>query len=209
MSGVSVLQHFEVYQKARVSFVQAVAEAATRPQNIEVMQNAGVMQLLRPLLLDNVPSIQQSAALALGRLANYSEDLAEAVVGNEILPQLVYSLSDQNRFYKKAAAFVLRAVAKHSPDLAQAVVDSSALETLVPCLEEFDPTVKEAAAWAIGYIAQHTPGLAQHVVDAGSVPLLVLCLQEPEITLPSLHSQWWMLEQLPTWRLSFYIPMQS
>jgi hypothetical protein len=43
-----------------------------------------------------VPSIQQSAALALGRLANYSDDLAEAVVGNEILPQLVYSLSEQN-----------------------------------------------------------------------------------------------------------------
>lgn len=113
---MSVLQHFEEYQKARVKFVQAVAEAATRPQNIEVMNNAGVMQLLRPLLLDNVstcnsiiitfsyrnillmqvPSIQQTAALALGRLANFSEELAEAVVGNEILPQLVYSLSDQN-----------------------------------------------------------------------------------------------------------------
>jgi len=36
-------------------------------------------------------SIQQSAALALGRLANYSDDLAEAVVQNEILPQLVRS----------------------------------------------------------------------------------------------------------------------
>jgi hypothetical protein len=93
---MSVLQHFEEYQRSRVKFVQAVAEAATRPQNIEVMNNAGVMQLLRPLLLDNVPSIQQTAALALGRLANYSEDLAEGVVGNEILPQLVYSLSDQN-----------------------------------------------------------------------------------------------------------------
>merc|ERR1711871_1188551 len=146
-------------------------------------QNAGVMQLLRPLLLDNVPSIQQSAALALGRLANYSEDLAENVVGNEILPQLVYSLSEQNRFVKKAASFVLRAVAKHSPDLAQAVVDSGALDALVPCLEEFDPTVKEAAAWAIGYIAQHTAELAQAVVDAGTVALLVLCIQEPEITL--------------------------
>jgi HEAT repeat protein len=56
----------------------------------------GVMALLRPLLLDNVPSIQQSAALALGRLANYSDELAEAVVSNEILPQLVYSLSEQN-----------------------------------------------------------------------------------------------------------------
>jgi HEAT repeat protein len=56
--------------------------------------NVGVMALLRPLLLDNVPSIQQSAALALGRLANYSDELAEAVVSNEILPQLVYSLSE-------------------------------------------------------------------------------------------------------------------
>lgn len=56
----------------------------------------GVMALLRPLLLDSVASIQQSAALALGRLANYSDELAEAVVSNEILPQLVYSLSEQN-----------------------------------------------------------------------------------------------------------------
>ena len=59
------------------------------------------MGLLRPLLLDKVPSIQQSAALALGRLANYSEELAEAVVNNEILPQLVMSLAEQNVNSKK------------------------------------------------------------------------------------------------------------
>lgn len=94
----SVLAAFEEYQKSRVQFVQNVAELATRPANIEPMVNAGVMGLLRPLLLDNVPSIQQSAALALGRLANYSDDLAEAVVQNDILPQLVYSLSEQNVF---------------------------------------------------------------------------------------------------------------
>lgn len=103
----AVLAPFEAYQKARVTFVQTVAELAQRPQNIEALQSAGkspsltdfapgVMALLRPLLLDNVPSIQQSAALALGRLANYSDELAEAVVSNEILPQLVYSLSEQN-----------------------------------------------------------------------------------------------------------------
>ena len=106
-SSRTVLQVFEQYQKHRVAFVQTVAELATRPQNVDALQQAGVMALLRPLLLDNVPSIQQSAALALGRLANFSDDLAEAVVQNEILPQLVYSLSEQNRFYKKAAAFEL------------------------------------------------------------------------------------------------------
>ena len=76
--------------------MQTVAELASRPQNIETLQNAGVMQLLRPLLLDIVPTIQQTAALALGRLANYNDDLAEAVVKGDILPQLVYSLAEQN-----------------------------------------------------------------------------------------------------------------
>ena len=66
------------------------------------------MALLRPLLLDNVPSIQQSAALALGRLANYSDELAEAVVSNEILPQLVYSLSEQNVSYFFFSYTILR-----------------------------------------------------------------------------------------------------
>ena len=92
----SVLQVFDAYQQSRTLFVQTIAELAHRPQNIEALQNADVMALLRPLLLDTVPSIQQSAALALGRLANYSEALAEAVVMNDVLPQLVYSLTENN-----------------------------------------------------------------------------------------------------------------
>ena len=179
----SVLQHFEEYQKSRVKFVQTIAELSTRPQNIEALQKAGVMGLLRPLLLDNVPSIQQTAALALGRLASFSDNLAEEIVSYDILPQLVYSLSEQNRFYKKAAAFVLRAVAKHSPELAKAVVNSGALASLVNCLEEFDPTVKENAAWALSYVAKHNEELAAAVIEAGAVPLLVLCVQEPEVNL--------------------------
>lgn len=99
MSQRQVLQVFEQYQKSRTAFVQTVAELATRPQNIETLQNAGVMALLRPLLLDVVPTIQQTAALALGRLANYNDQLAEAVVKGDILPQLVYSLSEQNVIY--------------------------------------------------------------------------------------------------------------
>ena len=72
------------------------------------------MALLRPLLLDNVPSIQQSAALALGRLANWDEDQAESIVNNKILDTLVASLGEQNKHYKKTAAFVLQNVARHS-----------------------------------------------------------------------------------------------
>eukprot|EP01116_Phalansterium_solitarium_P007450 TRINITY_DN2011_c2_g1_i1.p1 TRINITY_DN2011_c2_g1~~TRINITY_DN2011_c2_g1_i1.p1 ORF type:complete len:553 (+),score=126.27 TRINITY_DN2011_c2_g1_i1:110-1660(+) len=178
----SVASVFESYQKARVAFVQNVAELAANPKNIAGLEQCSVMSLLRPLLLDTVPSIQHNAAQALARLANYNAELASAVVSGDILPQLVYSLSEQNKFYKKAAASVLRSVAKHSPELAKAVVDSSAVDALVSCLEEFDPSVKENAAWAISCIAKHNPELAQACVDAGAVPLLVLCVQEPELS---------------------------
>jgi len=171
------------YQKERVTFVQSVADLANQSQNVEALQNAGVMSLLRPLLLDNVPSVQLSAALALGRLASHSGELAEAVVSKDILPQLVHSLSENNRFHKKAASFVLRAVSKHSAPLAQAVSDAGALDALVNCLEESDPGVKEAAAWALGYVAGHTRELATAVAQAGALGLLVLCLQEADVSL--------------------------
>ncbi len=54
------------------------------------------MKLLRPLLLDGVPSIQHNAAQALGRLASYNAELASAVVTGDILPQLIHSLGVQN-----------------------------------------------------------------------------------------------------------------
>jgi hypothetical protein len=179
----AILQPFEDFQKARFTFVQSIADLAQRPQNIVALHSAGVMQLLRPLLLDSVQVIQQSAALAIGRLANYSEEIAESVVQNDIITQLIYSLSNQNRFYKKAACYVLRAVAKHSPNLADDIVKSGALDPLIQNLNEIDASVKESAAWALGYIAKHNSTLAEQVAEARAVENLILCLQEPEVQL--------------------------
>lgn len=50
-------------------------------------------------MIDPTVSIQNSAALALGRIANHSEKLAEAVVENQVLPQLVMSLGQQNVYF--------------------------------------------------------------------------------------------------------------
>ena len=178
-----LLRPFEEYQKARISFVQSIADLASKPQNIEALHAAGAMSLLRPLLLDTVPSIQQSAALAIGRLANYSETLAQSVVDNDIIPQLIMTLTKPNKFFKKAACYVFKSVAKHSAKLAIEVVKNGALEPLIQCLDEFDTGVKEAATWALGYIAKQSPELAHQIVEAKAVDSLILCLQEPEILL--------------------------
>ena len=184
-----VLHCFEEYQKARISFVQQIAELSTHQQNVEALYSAGVMSLLKQLLLDVVPSIQQSAALAIGRLANFSIDLSRSVAENDIIPQLTYSLPKQNRFFKKAACYILKSVSQHSVELAQMIVNAGALEPLVLCLDEFDPSVKEAAAFALGHIAKHNENLARQVVEARAVDSLLLCLQEPELVLKRVASQ--------------------
>ncbi|MCO5548130.1 hypothetical protein L7F22_001588 [Adiantum nelumboides] len=183
-----ILNVLDSYQKSRLSF----AEDQTPPsnqhtllgmQNVEVLRTAGFLQFLKPLLLDSVPQVQQSAALALGHLANYNEDLASAVVAQKIHLQLVQSLKELDRYSKRPAAHVLNAVAKHTPALAQAIVDSGAVDELVLCLEEFDPAVKEIGALALGHIARHNVKLAATIVNANAVPLLVVCIQEVELPL--------------------------
>ncbi|XP_011643538.1 sperm-associated antigen 6-like [Pogonomyrmex barbatus] len=181
MTARSILQVFDQYQKARLLFVQSVADLSSKPSNIDCLEAAGVIDLLRPLLTDAVPPIQHMAAIALGKLANHNPKLAHAVIRKDILSHLLKNIDKQNKCYKKAALFVLRAIAKHSPELALIVVHNDGLQTIVSCLEDFDPIVKEAAAWALGYIARHNKNLAQAAVDANAVPLLILCLQEPEL----------------------------
>ncbi|XP_006624170.1 sperm-associated antigen 6-like isoform X2 [Apis dorsata] len=181
MTARSILQVFDQYQKARLLFVQSIADFASKPNTIECLEAAGVLDLLCPLLTDLVPSIQHMAAVALGKIANNNQKLAQTIVRMDILPQLLKNIAKQNKFYKKAALFVLRAIARHSPEFASMVIQSNGLDTIIICLEDFDSGVKEAAAWALGYIARHNKSLAQTTVDAGAVPLLVLSLQEPEL----------------------------
>ncbi|KAG5345979.1 SPAG6 protein, partial [Acromyrmex heyeri] len=172
---------FDQYQKARLLFVQSIADLASKSSNVDCLEAAGVIDLLRPLLVDTIPSIQHLAAIAIGKLANHNPRLAHAIIRKDVLSHLLQHIDKQNKFYKKAALFILRAIAKHSPELALIVVHNDGLQTIVKCLEDFDPGIKEAAAWALGYIARHNKNLAQAAVDANAIPLLVLCLQEPEL----------------------------
>ena len=63
---------FEEFEKAKIKFAQQLADFASKPQNIDNLHSLGAMKQLRALLIDPTVSIQNSAALALGRIANHS-----------------------------------------------------------------------------------------------------------------------------------------
>jgi hypothetical protein len=65
------------------------------------------MPLLRPLLLDKVPSVQHATALALGRLANTSKEIAEEIITVNLIPQLINSLEEKNvRLIVRISVFI-------------------------------------------------------------------------------------------------------
>lgn len=43
MTARTILQLFDNYQKERLTFVQTVADLALRPQNVELLEQAGVL----------------------------------------------------------------------------------------------------------------------------------------------------------------------
>nr|CAH7723586.1 unnamed protein product [Callosobruchus chinensis] len=179
----TVLQTFDTYQKARLQFVQCVADLAVREQNCELLFNAGILELLRPLLTDPCVQIQQCAAVALGKLVHNDAAIADQLLEQNFVPIFLNNLTIGNKYQKKAILFALRSICKHSDRNTLAVINAGGLQAMINCLEDFEVTVKEAAAWGIGYIARHNRALAKACVDAGAVPLLMLCLQEPELNL--------------------------
>ncbi|KAJ8917374.1 hypothetical protein NQ315_002398 [Exocentrus adspersus] len=183
MTSRSILQIFDQYQRARLTFVQAIGDLALKSQNTEVLEKAGVLELLRPLLCDICPQVVQCAAIALGRLVHHEASMAVLVITKNILPILLDTLHGGNKYQKQSILFVLRSICKHNVDCANAVIAAGGLQTFIVCLEDFEAGIKEAAAWGVGYIARQDIQLAQACVDAGAVPLLMLCLHEPEVSL--------------------------
>ncbi|XP_031768535.1 sperm-associated antigen 6-like isoform X6 [Galleria mellonella] len=177
---------FETYQKARLVFVQTMAELATRATNVKCLESAGVLELLRPLLSDACSSVRQCAVVAAARLCEHDEGVARQLLNEGMVTITLENLHKYNVYYKRSALYLIRAVAKHNEELAGVIVRLGALEHIVSCLEDFDTQVKENAAWALGYIGKHSESLAGLVVDAGTLPLLVLAFQEPEMSLKQL-----------------------
>lgn len=61
-------------------------------QNVDILVNAGVMELIKPLLLHNTKRIQQLACANLSKLAAWDDRLAQCMISEGILVQLLYSL---------------------------------------------------------------------------------------------------------------------
>ena len=63
---------FEELEKCKIKFAQQLADFAAKPQNIGNFYSLGALKQLRSLVIDPTVSVQNSAALALGRIANHS-----------------------------------------------------------------------------------------------------------------------------------------
>lgn len=83
---VGVLARFE---RDRAAFAWAMADAARQEGNAAPMAQLGVVPLLLPLLSDPVPTVANTSAFALGRLAGHSAAVAAQMAQHGVIAQLV------------------------------------------------------------------------------------------------------------------------
>jgi len=182
----AVLSVFENYRIQRHTFAQTVADFSQRPEYAQQIIQQGGIILLRNLLTDTSPAIQQNACLAVGRLSGHDPNIANLMIKQDIMRILLFfNMDKSNKYLKRAALMAIRNVVRHSSDLARSVIDIGGLDQIVASLADFDPGVKEAAGWVCGSIAKHDMDSAHSIIGAGAVPLLIICLQEPEVIVRS------------------------
>ena len=112
------------------------------------------MKMLRPLLVDHVPAIRQSASVALARLSSHSQVVAEQAVQEGLITALVDSMKHGSSYDRKAGAFAMRSVSKHSSQLAHKVLKVG-MDAIKMCLNDVSMKVKEEGVWACNYVAKH------------------------------------------------------
>ena len=139
---------------------------------------------LKALLHDRVPTVAQTAALAVGRMASFSVEVAEELAQCGILQELCASMRESVLpGHLKSGCFVLKAVCRHSAELCGEALGAGAAATLVHCLQQVDAGVREGAAQATASLAQHAPEQAAALLAAGAAAPLVEALREPEPSL--------------------------
>ncbi|VWU49906.1 armadillo repeat protein PF16, putative [Hepatocystis sp. ex Piliocolobus tephrosceles] len=179
----AINQIFDDYNKSRIQFTQNISDLCLKSHNIEILINTDIIILLRPLLLDKVPIVQQNATFILGKLASHSEEIALTILQNDILPHLIYCLKHENKNYRKNCANTIKCIANHNAKIANIVAEDHCIDYLMDCLDEYDLRLKEACINALCAIIKNDLDLSNDVVNKGIIPLLILCLQEKDINL--------------------------
>ncbi|CDO65110.1 armadillo repeat protein PF16, putative [Plasmodium reichenowi] len=175
-----IQQIFEEYNRSRIQFTQNVCDYCLKSHNIEILINTDIIILLRPLILDKVPIVQQNATLILGKLASHSEEIALTILENDILPHLIYCLKHENKNYRKNSAYTLQCLARHNEKLAKIVGEDNCIDYLIDGLYEYDIKLKESYINTLCAIIKNDEELSNIVVNKGIIPLLILCLQEKD-----------------------------
>ena len=91
---ITIEKTFANYEQARLDFVKDLATYTDTNDCIEIFQAAQTVMLLKPLITDPNPDVQAQSSQTLLKLTDASEELANEVIEDGILPSLI-SLLEQ------------------------------------------------------------------------------------------------------------------
>jgi HEAT repeat protein len=124
--------------------------------------------------------VRESAAFALGSIAQHTEQLAQAVVDANAIQFLIRAVQDPELSLKRIAVSTLGDIGKHTQELAQSCIDAHAITNISPLLGASDAKLKQNACSTLSHIAKHSVDSAELVVEGEIFPATLHCLKDAD-----------------------------
>jgi hypothetical protein len=108
----------------------------------------------------------------LANISKHSVDQAEAVVGAELFPKILYRLKDTDESVRKMAATCIREVVKHSPELSKLFVEAGGITATIEYLNENKGVARLPGILILGYVAGYDAHTAMSIITSKGVTVL-------------------------------------
>lgn len=103
MSRSTVKTCIEQYQRSRLCFIQTMAAFASKRHTSQFLAEFNVLDLIAPLLCDQVEAIQHAALVTLSKLMCAKRVKMKDVLRRGLISKVLKQYSKRNKYYKMAA----------------------------------------------------------------------------------------------------------
>lgn len=191
----AITQTFERFNREKLIFVQTVAELCRHEANARSLADVDGPILLHSLLSDASCRIRCSAALAVGRITQNSQQIAEYFVSCGSVPVLLTQLAStltssvpdatnqarrERLALRRACLLALRGIGRHTSALASTIIENDGISVAIDCSKTLESDGKEGALWLLEALISQSPEAGRRLLAQQGVTVLLECLSSSE-----------------------------
>ncbi|KAL1463349.1 hypothetical protein WDU94_015107, partial [Cyamophila willieti] len=174
----NILLIFELYQKAKLNFLQGIYDYTLKKEvNFQQLLDLNIMTQVIPLLTDGASNVQNLAIVTTVKLSAGCQAIAEYILQRNVLSCLGNEFEQQPKDYRRNVLQIVKHISKYSALTEELLNQGKHL--LTSSIDELDNVQRELVLSTLTQIANHSICNAHQVMNLHVLHHVISCLQVP------------------------------